>query len=87
MAIELIKTCARRALDFALPPRCAGCGTIVDEVHSFCADRWSEVEFLGETGCKTCGLPLKRSMPTPAGCVSPSLPGSAGRARRSLMAI
>lgn len=28
-------------------------------MHSFCADRWSEVEFFGETGCKTCGLPLE----------------------------
>ncbi|HEX7929407.1 MAG TPA: double zinc ribbon domain-containing protein, partial [Sphingomicrobium sp.] len=35
-------------LDFALPPRCAGCGTIVADLHSFCADRWTKVEFLGE---------------------------------------
>jgi ComF family protein len=46
-------------LDFALPPRCAGCGTIVDDVHSFCADCWTQVEFLGETGCECCGLPLQ----------------------------
>jgi ComF family protein len=45
-------------LDFALPPRCAGCGTIVDEVHSFCADCWKQIEFLGSAGCVTCGLPL-----------------------------
>ena len=49
----------RWALDFALPPRCAGCGTIVAEVHSFCPDCWKQVEFLGETGCSTCGLPLQ----------------------------
>lgn len=55
----LAMTCARSALDFALPPRCAGCGTIVPDVHSFCADCWKAVEFLGESGCETCGLPLQ----------------------------
>lgn len=49
----------RSALDFALPPRCAGCGTIVAHVHSFCPDCWIQVEFLGEGGCACCGLPLQ----------------------------
>jgi len=46
-------------LDFALPPRCAGCGTIVGEVHSFCPACWTQVQFLGDNGCSTCGLPLE----------------------------
>lgn len=46
-------------LDFALPPRCAGCGVIVSDVHSFCADCWKGIEFLGSGGCVTCGLPLQ----------------------------
>ena len=46
-------------LDFALPPRCGGCGTIVDEVDSFCADCWRKLEFLGAGGCSRCGLPLR----------------------------
>jgi ComF family protein len=46
-------------LDFALPPRCSACGVIVGEVHSFCPDCWSKVEFLGAGGCGTCGLPLQ----------------------------
>ena len=58
MAIGLARNFARAALDFALPPRCAGCGIIVDEVHSFCADCWKQIEFLGEGGCTTCGTPL-----------------------------
>lgn len=49
----------RSALDFALPPRCAGCGTIVGDVHSFCPDCWKEVDFLGDGGCSTCGMPLE----------------------------
>jgi ComF family protein len=50
---------ARSVLDFALPPRCAGCGTIVADVHIFCPDCWKQVEFLGEGGCACCGLPLQ----------------------------
>lgn len=46
-------------LDFALPPRCAGCGTIVGDVHSFCSDCWKKIEFLGSAGCVTCGTPLQ----------------------------
>jgi ComF family protein len=46
-------------LDFALPPRCGGCGTIVDQVDSFCADCWRQLEFLGPGGCLRCGLPLE----------------------------
>lgn len=49
----------RQLLDFALPPRCAGCGTIVQQVHSFCPDCWTQVEFLGDSGCVTCGMPLE----------------------------
>jgi ComF family protein len=56
--VSALRTAMRRALDFALPPRCAGCGAIVEEVHSFCADCWRSIEFLGDSGCTTCGIPL-----------------------------
>ncbi|MEO6225853.1 MAG: ComF family protein [Sphingomicrobium sp.] len=46
-------------LDFALPPRCPGCGTIVADLHGFCADCWTALEFLGESGCASCGIPLQ----------------------------
>ena len=59
MVVSALRTAARWALDFALPPRCAGCGIIVAEVHSFCPDCWRQIEFLGESGCSTCGLPLQ----------------------------
>jgi ComF family protein len=55
----LLRSCGRRVLDFALPPRCAGCGTIVADVHSFCSDCWRQIEFLGNSGCSTCGMPLQ----------------------------
>ena len=58
-AKELVSVGLRQLLDFALPARCAGCGMIVDEVHSFCSGCWAKVEFLGDSGCSTCGLPLE----------------------------
>lgn len=45
-------------LDFALPPRCAGCGIVVDEVDSFCAECWTKIAFL-RGGCESCGRPLE----------------------------
>ena len=56
---KVLRTCGRWALDFALPARCPGCGLIVADVHSFCSDCWKQVEFLGEGGCVTCGIPLQ----------------------------
>jgi ComF family protein len=59
MVAAFVGKVSRWALDFALPPRCAGCGTIVADVHSFCPDCWKGVEFLGDSGCSTCGIPLQ----------------------------
>jgi ComF family protein len=67
MVAAILGRVCRWALDFALPPRCAGCGTIVADVHSFCADCWKEVDFLGEGGCSTCGMPLQATEQTSCG--------------------
>src|SRR5437868_13786283 len=74
MIAAALRTCARSALDFALPPRCAGCGTIVAEVHSFCADCWKDVEFLGEGGCATCGIPLQATEQSTCGACLARVP-------------
>jgi ComF family protein len=71
MAAGLFRTSVRWALDFALPPRCPGCGTIVADVHSFCADCWRQIEFLGDAGCQTCGMPLQSTdLGTCAACLA-----------------
>lgn len=67
MVVAALRTALRWGLDFALPPRCAGCGTIVGEVHSFCSDCWRQIEFLGDSGCSTCGLPLQATEMTSCG--------------------
>jgi ComF family protein len=55
-------------VDFALPPRCPGCGAIVAEAHSFCLDCWSGLVFLGEPCCSRCGLPFAHDGGGPAEC-------------------
>ena len=54
-----IRTLVAQLLDFALPPRCAGCGEIIDEVDGFCAGCWLTLDWLGNDGCERCGMPLE----------------------------
>lgn len=49
----------RQLLDFALPPRFAGCGEVIDEAGAFCVTCWSKLDWLGNSGCQLCGLPLE----------------------------
>lgn len=42
-------------LDFALPPRCAGCAEVIEEVGAFCPACWRQMEWLGNAGCQRCG--------------------------------
>ena len=62
MAERPVRALALAALkpahDFALPPRCPGCGAITGEPHRFCFDCWSHLEFLGDPCCACCGLPF-----------------------------
>lgn len=59
MVMAFASAFGRPLLDFALPPRCAGCGTVVAQVHDFCPSCWTSIDFLGSSGCLTCGLPLE----------------------------
>jgi ComF family protein len=53
-----VRIIGKALLDFALPPRCAGCAEVIEEVGAFCPDCWGGMEWLGNGGCQTCGLPL-----------------------------
>jgi len=72
---KLVMRLADAVVDFALPPRCAGCGIIVGDVGSFCPDCWAKIEFLGAGGCDRCGMPLEATdAETCAACLAqPSL--------------
>ena len=42
----------------ALPPRCPGCGAVVDADHRFCAECWGSLRFLGPPWCARCHRPF-----------------------------
>lgn len=57
-ALALARAAVRPILDFALPPRCPGCGAITDAPHRFCLGCWNQLSFLGEPCCARCALPF-----------------------------
>ncbi len=57
-AARLLRACWSAGIDFALPPRCPGCGSIVEGDHRFCAACWQALDFLGPPACAMCALPL-----------------------------
>ncbi len=64
----LARAALRPVLDFALPPRCAGCGAITAEPHRFCLACWSQLVFLGEPCCAACALPFEHAGEAGATC-------------------
>ena len=55
-AIALLKTLLRPAADYALPPRCPGCGLVVEADDAFCLDCWRGMHFLSDPCCARCGV-------------------------------
>ena len=43
----------------ALPPRCPGCGEVVDADHRFCAPCWSRLTLIAPPWCAACNLPFE----------------------------
>lgn len=58
----------RPVLDFALPPRCPGCGAVTEQPHRFCLGCWSQLVFLGEPCCARCALPFEFGQGEEAQC-------------------
>ena len=59
LALRPFFSVGKAAVDFALPPRCAGCSEVIDESGAFCPSCWSGLEWIGHGGCRACGLPLE----------------------------
>lgn len=58
------------AADFAIPPRCAGCGCVIGNDHQLCAPCWASVEFITGTGCTRCGIPVPPAIEICAPCLA-----------------
>lgn len=81
--LPLLKGLLWPAVDYALPPRCPGCGAIVGEDFAFCLTCWGGMEFLGEPCCARCGVPFPHEMGESAecgGCMSDPPPWDSARA-------
>jgi predicted amidophosphoribosyltransferase len=68
MALQAARTAGRYVLDFALPPRCPGCGIVSEEEHLFCLACWQQLHFLGDPSCHRCGLPFEYDQGAEAQC-------------------
>lgn len=43
----------------ALPPRCPGCGEVVEADHRFCAACWGQLTLIAPPWCAACNLPFE----------------------------
>jgi ComF family protein len=68
VAMRAGRAAARQVLDFALPPRCPGCGAVTAEPHRFCLGCWQALTFLGEPCCERCGHPFEYDQGVGAEC-------------------
>ncbi|MDX2103486.1 MAG: ComF family protein [Alphaproteobacteria bacterium] len=82
---ETVQRLARPAIDLVLPPRCLGCGAIVQDTASLCPSCWRSVTFLTPPVCASCGQPF--TLPPPAevepvcvACIAKPPPWQRGRA-------
>jgi len=72
-------------LDIVLPPRCLGCGGIVETQGRLCAACWRALTFLTPPQCRLCGYPLPHAAaeaPLCGGCTLE--PPAFDRARAAL---
>ena len=58
MLSRMLKSAGAAILDFALPPRCPGCGDVQADNHLFCGTCWARLHWLSG-GCARCGLPIE----------------------------
>lgn len=74
-----------RLLDLLLPPRCLGCGQLVDEQGRLCGECWAMVSFIAGRQCRVCGLPMPEvSADAPLCGPCQEAPPAYGRARAAL---
>lgn len=68
--VQLARAMLRQAVDFALPPRCSGCGCITAQQGAFCLDCWSGLDLLAPPCCARCALPFEYAQGDGALCGS-----------------
>jgi ComF family protein len=56
--VGTVRQIGKWVLGVVLPPRCPGCGAIVEGETRFCGACWAQLDFLSGLGCAECNLPL-----------------------------
>lgn len=56
--MRLLARLVTSVIDYALPPRCPGCGAVTPADYQFCATCWGSISFLGAPACVRCGVPV-----------------------------
>lgn len=75
-------TAVRAAVDAVLPPRCLGCGEVVEDPGTLCGRCWSGLTFLTPPCCACCGFPFPYAAPEGTLCAACTrLPPAFDRAR------
>lgn len=54
LAVSVLKP----LVDLVLPPRCPGCGVLVEDDLQFCGDCWNALRFISVPACTACGKPF-----------------------------
>lgn len=60
----------RAAVDAVLPPRCLGCGEVVEDPGTLCGACWTGLTFLSPPCCACCGFPFPYAAPDDALCAA-----------------
>ncbi|MGI3164236.1 double zinc ribbon domain-containing protein [Pseudooceanicola sp. 200-1SW] len=72
------------ALRLIYPPRCLGCGGLVESDFGLCGPCWRDTPFIGGLACDGCGLPLPGGRPGEVArcdsCLADPPPWAQGRA-------
>ncbi|WP_119309858.1 ComF family protein [Cohaesibacter haloalkalitolerans] len=53
-----LRLLARLVQDLIIPPRCAGCGKIVQDANSLCGTCWADMDWIAKPYCSVSGLPF-----------------------------
>ncbi|GBD44745.1 Adenine phosphoribosyltransferase [bacterium HR40] len=56
--LSILEGAARWCLDVLLPPRCPGCGTVVEAQGRMCGRCFGDMAFIVAPLCRACGFPL-----------------------------
>ncbi len=79
----MLRTGLQTALRMIYPPRCLGCGGLVDQDHGLCASCFSETPFVTGLVCDLCGIALPGTSDIAVfcdDCLSMGRPWKQGRA-------